>query len=1096
MIKLKNRGDSMVLITEENLKIMNSHTLSLAKRYLKQGCLKRIVVNELEKNTIYKVEGTIQVSSYENICHFYINVPLHSVYSTHCECPWYFDDKNICAHIGMLMIYLTKVDIQNFPYTSQKETSSYSIYNEEYLARRQRIEEEIKRIQMEESYQKTRDLILHQKDTQDRLVQLELQTQQYDILPVFSALDPDSFLLSFTVGAQKQYTIKNIPDFLKWIDTEQYHSYGKQLGFIHTMHAFTSQAQKYIDFMRMAYATPDYDRYYYRYNNSRFIRIHSLLPVFYTLFKDDSHVPIREEPFMMSIDITKEKNHYTISLVWDKEEQIIIGNHQMFSIQESPFEIIHYKIRPQSSIANLFSALSQEALHIPFDEYDDFERYILDPAKDYLQITKGQELLPVSNVIHVQHPSVFGDMDENETVSFHVTGKDDKGNTIELLYNDKINFDWTVHLIQKVLESYATWIDQSHHSVYMSLEDDRTLDFLQEGINQLQKYCDVYISDALKKLGKRTSYHLQTGIRIDNGLLEIQLESTDFDVNEVPAILQAYHRKKRYFKLKNGQLLHLESDQFQELDDLMHDFDIDEKQIKAGKLQLELYRTLGMNERLDHTSSLEVYKDTSLTDYIQGFENRKSKISCDPHYASILRDYQKKGVEWLLMLYQYNLNGILADEMGLGKTLQVIALLDSIRQANRHTLIVCPASLIYNWEDEIRRFSNTLSCISITGTKEQRKRRIHDVSKSDILITSYDYLRRDIDEYQDITFEYVILDEAQNIKNQKTKNAISVKELHSYHRLALSGTPIENSLAELWSIFDFLMPGYLFSYHYFKTQYESPIVLSQNEDVIQKLRSFVSPFILRRTKKEVLKELPDKVDHQYLIDFSKEEQKLYLANLTQANKEMQEKMREPHIDHIAILAALTRLRQLCCDPRLLYDNIQKPSSKVQACIELIQILTEHNKKVLLFSAFTSLIDLLTQELEQNQISYYVLTGTTTKEERRRLVNAFQSDSTQVFLISLKAGGTGLNLTAAEAVIHIDPWWNISAQNQATDRAHRIGQNANVQVYRLIMKDSIEEKIVRMQERKKDLADTFVEGNDGSLSKMSKEDILSLFQRNE
>lgn len=1084
----------MVLITEENLKIMNSHTLALARRYLKQGCLKRIVVNELEKNAIYKVEGTIQVSSYENICHFFINVPLHSVYSTHCECPWYFDDEHICAHIGMLMIYLTKVDIQNFPYTSQKEASPYSLYNEDYLARRQRIEEELKRIQMEESYQKTRDLILQQKDNQDHLVQLELQTQQYDILPVFSFLDFDAFLLGFTVGAQKQYTIKNIPDFLHWIDNEQYHSYGKQLGFIHTRNAFTQQAQKYIEFMRMAYATSDYDRYYYRYNNSRYIRIHSLLPAFYAAFKDDPNVPIREESFVMPIHIEKEAKHYTISLVWDKEERILTNDYQMFALHDRPFEIIHYAIRPQSSITTLFSALCENPLHIPFDEYDDFEHYILDSAREYLQITEGQELLPASNALHIHHPVVYGDMDENETVSFHATGKDEQGNTIELLYNEKISFDWTIELVQKFLENYATWIDQETHTIYMGLEDERTLDFLQQGITQLQKYCDVYISDALKKLGKRTKYNLQTGIRIDNGLLEIQLESTDFDVNEVPSILQAYHRKKRYFKLKNGQLLHLESDQFQELDELMQDFDIHEDEIKDGKLQLELYRTLGMNERLNHTEALQVYKEDSLTNYIQGFEERKSKIACDPHYASILRDYQKRGVEWLLMLYQYNLNGILADEMGLGKTLQVIALLASIRDQEKHTLIVCPASLIYNWEDEIRRFSNTLACISITGTKEQRKKRIHDISKYDILITSYDYLRRDIEEYQDITFEYVVLDEAQNIKNQKTKNATSVKELHSRHRLALSGTPIENSLAELWSIFDFLMPGYLFSYHYFKTQYESPIVLNQNEDVTKKLRSFVSPFILRRTKKEVLKELPDKVDHQYLIDFSKEEQKLYLANLTQASKELQAKMNEPHIDHIAILAALTRLRQLCCDPRLLYDNIQKPSSKVQACIELVQILTEHNKKVLLFSAFTSLIDLLTQELEQNQISYYVLTGSTSKEERRKLVHAFQTDTTQVFLISLKAGGTGLNLTAAEAVIHIDPWWNISAQNQATDRAHRIGQNANVQVYRLIMKDSIEEKIVKMQERKKDLADTFVEGNDGSLSKMSKDEILSLFQR--
>ena len=640
----------MVLITEENLKVMNSRTLALARKYLKQGCLKRIVVNEIEKNAIYKVEGTIQVSAYENICHFFINVPLHSVYSTHCECPWYFDDEHICAHIGMLMIYLTKVDIQNFPYSSQKESSPASLYNEDYLARRKRIEEELKRIQMEESYQRTRDLILQQKDNQDYLVQLELQTQQYDVVPVVSYLDFDAFLLSFTVGAQKQYTIKNIPDFLHWIDTEQYHSYGKQLGFIHTKNAFTPQSQKYIDFMRMAYSVPDYDRYYYRYNNTRYIRIHTLLPAFYTTFKDDVHVPIREEDFVLPIHIEKEEKHYTISLVWDQEEHILTGDHQMFALRDRPFEIIHYTVCPQSSIITLFRAVSENPLHIPFDEYQDFERYLLNPAKEYLKITKGQDLLPVSNSLSIHHPIVYGDMDENETVSFHVIGKDEQANTVELLYNDQINYDWTIELIQKLLESYATWIDKDAHTIYMGLEDERTFDFLQQGITQLQKYCDVYISDALKKLGKRTKYNLQTGIRIDNGLLEIQLESTDFDVNEVPAILQAYHRKKRYFKLKNGQLLHLESDQFQELDELMQDFDIHEDEIRDGKLQLELYRTLGMNERLNHAQALQVYKEDSLTDYIQGFEQRKSKISCDPHYASILRDYQKRGVEWLLCL--------------------------------------------------------------------------------------------------------------------------------------------------------------------------------------------------------------------------------------------------------------------------------------------------------------------------------------------------------------------------------------------------------------------------------------------------------------
>ena len=255
----------------------------------------------------------------------------------------------------------------------------------------------------------------------------------------------------------------------------------------------------------------------------------------------------------------------------------------------------------------------------------------------------------------------------------------------------------------------------------------------------------------------------------------------------------------------------------------------------------------------------------------------------------------------------------------------------------------------------------------------------------------------------------------------------------------------------------------------------------------------VNPFILRRTKKEVLKELPDKVDHKYMLEFSASEKKLYLANLAMVNKEMQAKMKEVHFDRIAILAMLTKLRQICCDARLVYDNIKEPSTKINATTSLIKTLTENNKKILLFSAFTSLLDLVSNQLDKEQISYYMLTGSTNKEERRKLVNNFNEDDTRVFLISLKAGGTGLNLTSAEAVIHIDPWWNLSAQNQATDRAHRIGQNANVQVYRMIMKDSIEEKILKMQERKANLADSFVEGNDGSLSKMSKEEILRRFE---
>lgn len=528
-----------------------------------------------------------------------------------------------------------------------------------------------------------------------------------------------------------------------------------------------------------------------------------------------------------------------------------------------------------------------------------------------------------------------------------------------------------------------------------------------------------------------------------------------------------------------------------ELSTFMEDYHISHQDIQKGKTTMEPYRMFALDQKAEDTKYIQIQREKTFIKYLNQYY-QVQQYPIPNHYENILRSYQKEGFQWLSIMRQYNFNGILADDMGLGKTLQVIALLE----ANKHdvcSLVVCPSSLIYNWEDEVHKFTENLNVGCVTGTQEERKTKIEQYDQYDLLVTSYDYIRRDIDLYENIVFDTVILDEAQYIKNQKTKNAMSVKRLQSAHRLALTGTPIENSLAELWSIFDFLMPDYLFNYHYFKQHYENDIVKDGNAEKQEALRTLVSPFILCRNKKDVLKELPDKIEKVRLIEFSEEEQKLYLADLAQVNKELQEMLEVGAQDKIAILAMMTRLRQLCCEPRLLYENIDQLSSKLADCLQLIEELHENHQKVLLFSSFTSILDLLAQELKRKQISYYALTGSTNKELRRELVDKFQHDDTSVFLISLKAGGTGLNLTAAEAVIHFDPWWNQSAQNQATDRAYRIGQNKNVQVFKMIMKDSIEEKIMKMQEKKQELADAFVEHNEGSIAKMSKEEILDLFK---
>ena len=353
-------------------------------------------------------------------------------------------------------------------------------------------------------------------------------------------------------------------------------------------------------------------------------------------------------------------------------------------------------------------------------------------------------------------------------------------------------------------------------------------------------------------------------------------------------------------------------------------------------------------------------------------------------------------------------------------------------------------------------------------------------------------MKRDIAEYEDIQFGYQVIDEAQYIKTHTTAAAKAVKVIKADHRFALTGTPIENRLSELWSIFDYLMPGFLYSYDVFKKELETPIVKSKDEAATKRLKRMVSPFILRRLKKDVLKDLPEKMEELQYAHMEETQQQLYDAQVAHM-KEMIGAQDEESFkkNKIQILAELMHIRQICCDPSLMVDNYKGESAKRIACLELIESAIEGEHKMLVFSQFTTMLELLAKDLTDRGITYYMITGATPKEKRIQMVNEFNTNAVPVFLISLKAGGTGLNLTGADVVIHYDPWWNVAAQNQATDRAHRIGQTKVVSVYKLIVKDSIEEKIVRMQQEKADLADAILSGENGNVVNMTKDDLLQL-----
>ena len=565
---------------------------------------------------------------------------------------------------------------------------------------------------------------------------------------------------------------------------------------------------------------------------------------------------------------------------------------------------------------------------------------------------------------------------------------------------------------------------------------------------------------------------------------------------ELADIVSSYRKKKKYYRLKNGAFINMDSEYMDSFDEMLNVLDISAKDLRAGALSVPLYRSIYIDEMMKEHNELVEKRDSSFAKLINKFDGIKSIDFTPPaEVIHILRGYQKEGFKWLRSVEELGFGGILADDMGLGKTLQIISLLIDAKQNGRlsKALIVCPASLVYNWSEEILKFDkdNLLEVSVLAAGKEERKKYLEESEDVDVYISSYDTLRRDISLYHDMKFSHQIIDEAQFIKNQNTGVAKAVKAVKADVKFALTGTPIENRLSELWSIFDYIMPGFLYSYNAFRTRYENDIVKTGDENSAKILSKMIAPFVLRRLKSEVALDLPDKIEEIRVSRFDKKQQLAYDGELSNLKKILLGD-KDYNSAKMIVLSEITKLRQICCDPSLIFENYVGESAKLETCIDLVKSGIEAGHKILLFSQFTSMLDIIGKRFEEEKITSYTITGSTPKDKRLQLVNKFNNDDTNVFLISLKAGGTGLNLTGADIVIHYDPWWNFAAQNQATDRAHRIGQKNTVTVYRLIAKGTIEEKIVKLQESKKDLADRVLNFEEGmSLSNISKEELLEL-----
>lgn len=632
-----------------------------------------------------------------------------------------------------------------------------------------------------------------------------------------------------------------------------------------------------------------------------------------------------------------------------------------------------------------------------------------------------------------------------------------------------------------LLSFFANFSEENQ--VLHLFEDGEIFQFLNDELPRIKALSKVHFSGGFDKLIADTPPKISGKVTYNRkiDLLEVGFD-TQLSPTDIMGILNAIRHKKPYFKMKSGEFLPI-TDELYDFE-MLENLDFSYNDVRDGKKAVSKYSLLYLSGLAD---AGKIESDSGFDTLVS--EIRKIRADIPEDMLEILRDYQKTGVNWMKQLSELGFGGILADDMGLGKTLEVIAFVVS-EKPEKPALCVTPSALTYNWLSEINKFAPNAKAKIIDGTREDRARALSDIAGYDFIITSYPLLRRDIAEYAGLEFSYCFIDEAQHIKNPKTLSAKAVKRINAQKCFAISGTPIENSLGELWSIFDFIMPGYLGVRQQFAIRYEKPI-MQADESASLALRSKIKPFVLRRMKYDVLSELPDKIENTFFAEPTPSQKKMYSSYLALARREVKELLEFG--DKIGILSLLMRLRQICCHPSLVDDSYQKDSGKLELLKELVTSGIDAGRRILIFSQFTSMLDIIRKELWNLGASCFYLDGNTPSAVRSELAQRFNGGEGNVFLISLKAGGVGLNLTGADMVIHYDPWWNPAVVNQATDRAHRIGQTKAVHVIKLATKGTIEEQILKLQAKKQVLAEDLIRANNTMISSLSKEEILELFK---
>lgn len=1045
-------------------------------RFYKDDCVYDLEANKDPYMNLIEVTGEVQDGMHEYTVDVLVNEEKGVVFDADCSC----EREGRCAHVVAVLL-------------------SYIYHRKEYSY----LSDSITSTQMQ--------TLLSRMDGNPVDI---LQMHSIILYPILSLERSGQIYCEFRIGQRekKSYVMKDITTLVEDLKNHNLHRYGKDLEFVHELSAFDEKYVPLVTFLKSIVNredgySEDYSSYYYYSSYSTVRRSLILkgryLDEFLALCKDiplqvkntyGHPVPLHLEYRFPDLHSTLKKEGEGYSLQFDSFHYFP-GNHKLYvQLPGEPYTLYCFE-RTSEKLATLleFLSISDTRQYIANADLPSFARNVYPTLVKASHLENKDAFDPYAYLPDKPSFHIYLDLPQEDTITCRLEAVYKDGT-----YNvwDSSNREGKRDLNEeRIMDAYVSqWFnsfDPLHNQMVILNDEEKMYNFVREGIAQLQSKATVFVSDKLKTLTIRSTPTVSIGVSVTkDNLLRLDMVADSMSQDEIAEILSRYSSRKKFYRLKSGEFVDMESNpEFEEFMHIAKDLQLSSSDIKKGETELPSYRAFYLDSFRD--SDFQFQYEGSFDqkiDRIQSISTVSYSMPADVN--ATLRPYQMEGYRWLCALYENGFGALLADEMGLGKTIQVLTFLQAYHKEGK-ALVVCPASLVYNWYSEAKRFTPSLRVTQIIGTQKERQDRINE-EDMDLFITSYDLLKRDVEFYKGKKFYVQIVDEAQYIKNANTQASAAVKSIDSTFHIALTGTPIENKLSELWSIFDFILPGYFYTYGYFRTTYEIPIIKEEDEEVQKHLQTMIAPFVLRRLKKDVLKDLPDKLEEVYYAEPTPQQKELYQARVQRMKASLAATSEKDFKqEKIKILAELTRLRQLCCNPALIYDGYKEGSGKEDMCIDLIKRAVEGGHKILVFSQFTSMLDLLTQRLKEEKIDYYLLVGSTPKTKRAQLVEQFQKDDVPVFCISLKAGGTGLNLTAADIVIHYDPWWNTAVENQASDRAHRIGQKNTVTIYRLILKDTIEERILSLQQEKSGLASRFLDNEGVSSSSLSKEDLMKL-----